>query len=207
MCIDRPVFFLLERFDFAFAFHNQAQGYGLHPSSGKTTANFIPKQRRNLIANQPVKHAPRLLRIYQVLINGAGMFERRLHRTFSNFIEGNALNAGNGVGGFFFLLLTFFRMAVAVQLKGQMRRNGLAFAVRVRRQIDRVHRTGQLLQLGQNFFFPGDYDVVGLEVVACVHTERALGQILHVAERGLDSKSLSQIFLDGLRLGRRFDND
>ena len=85
--------------------------------------------------------------------------------------------------------------------------NGLAFAVRVRRQIDRVHRAGQLLQLGQNFFFPGNDDVVGFELVAGIHTQSALGQIFHVAERGLDSKSLSQIFLDGLRLGRRFDND
>ena len=40
-----------------------------------------------------------------------------------------------------------------------------------------------------------------------IDTQRALGQILHVAERGFDREALAQIFLDGLRLGRRFDND
>ena len=88
-----------------------------------------------------------------------------------------------------------------------MRCDGLAFAVRVRRQIDRIHRSRQLFQLGQNFFFARDDDVVGLKLLARVHAQSALRQILHVAERGLDSKSLSQIFLDGLRLSRRFDND
>jgi hypothetical protein len=88
-----------------------------------------------------------------------------------------------------------------------MRGNGLALAVRVRRQKDEVRRGGELLQLGDDFFFAGDDDVIGLEPVRGIHTQRALGQILHMAERSLDREALAQIFLDGLRLGRRFDND
>ena len=68
-------------------------------------------------------------------------------------------------------------------------------------------RPRQLLQLGQNFFFARNDDIIGLEVVVRIHAQRALGQIFHVAERGFDSKSLTQIFLDGLRLGGRFDDD
>ena len=88
-----------------------------------------------------------------------------------------------------------------------MGRNGLAFAVRVRRQIDGVGGGRQLLQLGHNLFFAGDDDVIRLEAVGDIDTQSALGQILHVAERSLDGEALTQIFLDGLRLGRRFDND
>ena len=42
MRVDRPVFFFLERLDFAFAFDDQAQRDGLHASGGEAAANFIP---------------------------------------------------------------------------------------------------------------------------------------------------------------------
>ena len=85
--------------------------------------------------------------------------------------------------------------------------NGFAFAIRVGREVDRIHALRQLLQLGDNFFFAGNDDVFGLEVIVDVDPERALGQIFHVAERSFDSEALAQIFLDGLRLGRRLDDD
>ena len=135
------------------------------------------------------------------------MLERFAHRALRNFVESDAANAlrfGLGVllGFFLFLLLgavaEFFR---------QVRGDGFAFAVRVRREIDAIHAQRQLLQPGDNFFFAGNDDVFGLEIVVDIDTERALGQIFHVAERSLDSKALTQIFLDGLRLGRRLDDD
>ena len=43
MCVDGPVFDFLERLDFAFALDDQAQGDGLHSSSGKSAADLIPK--------------------------------------------------------------------------------------------------------------------------------------------------------------------
>ena len=88
-----------------------------------------------------------------------------------------------------------------------MRGNGLAFAVGVRSEIDRVHSARQLFQLGKNFFFAGNDHVFGGKLFVRINTESALGQIFYVTKRGLDGKSLAQIFLDGLRLRRRFDND
>ena len=85
--------------------------------------------------------------------------------------------------------------------------NGFSFAIRVGREVDGVHAQGQLLQPGDNFLFAGNDNVFGLEVVLDIDPERALGQILHVAERSFDSKALAQIFLDGLRLGGRLDDD
>ena len=40
--VDRPVFFFLEGFDFAFAVDDQAERDGLHPSGGKAAADFVP---------------------------------------------------------------------------------------------------------------------------------------------------------------------
>ena len=113
------------------------------------------------------------------------MFECRLHRALRNFVERNALNAWRPVRVFLLLLFRFLAVAVAAQFKRKMRCDGLAFAVRVRRQIDRIHRSRQLFQLGQNFFFARDDDVVGLKLLARVHAQSALRQILHVAERSL----------------------
>src|SRR5205823_13531763 len=71
------------------------------------------------------------------------------------------------------------------------------------RSINGIRREGQLLQLGDNFLFAGDDDVFGFEVIVDVDAQGALGQIFDMAEGSLDCVALSQIFFDGLRLGRR----
>ena len=91
--INRPVFFLLERLDLAFALDDQTQCDGLHASGGETSTDFVPEQRRNLIANQAVENTAGLLRVDQILIDGARMFERCLHGALGDFVEGHALNA------------------------------------------------------------------------------------------------------------------
>ena len=133
------------------------------------------------------------------------MFERLPHRTLRNFVKRHAANALVPVLSFF-LLLTFLLDTVA-EFFGQMRSNGFAFAVRVRREVDRVHADGQLLQLGDNFFFARNDHVLSLKIVIDIDPERALGQVLHVSKRSFDRVALPQIFLDGLRLGGRFDDD
>src|SRR5437016_14194952 len=54
--------------------------------------------------------------------------------------------------------------------------DGLAFAVRVRRQINHVRRTCQLLQPGNNFLFPRDNDVFCIEIILDIDTKSALGR-------------------------------
>ena len=113
-----------------------------------------------------------------------------------------------GASGFTLLrLLDFLLLAVVAQFKSQMGGNRFALAVRVRRQIDRIRRRCQLLQLGNDFLFARNNHVIGLEVVRDIYTERALGQVPHVPERGLDGESLTQIFLDRFRLGWGLDDD
>ena len=127
------------------------------------------------------------------------MLKSLLHGALGDFVKCHAANA---LGLFFPLLLGFGAVA---QLVSQVSSDGFAFAVRVRRQINHVRRTCQLLQPGDNFFFPRDNDVFGVEIILDVDTKSALGQIFHVAERCLDRVSRAQIFLDRLRLGWRLD--
>ena len=180
MSVDGPILFLDEDLDLALALDDQAQGDGLHPPGGETTAHFVPKQRRDLITHQPVKHAAGLLRVHQVGVDVARVLERFLHGALGDLVEGDPANGDR-------VLLLFLAVdAVTAEFFGQVRSNGLAFAVWVRREIDRVRRLRQLLQLGDDLFLAGDDDVLGREVVVQIDAQRLLGQILNVAERGLD---------------------
>ena len=158
MRVNGPVFFFLKRFDFALTFNNQAQRHGLHASGGKAATDFVPQQRRDLITHNAVQHAARLLRVHQVAVDIAWMLERLLHRFLGDLIKGHAMEFNPA----FFL---FLAAAVLAEFFFQMRGNGFAFAVRVRRQIHGKRAFGQLLQFGHNFFFSRDDDVLGGEII------------------------------------------
>src|SRR2546426_7413204 len=203
ICINRPVFLLLEGLNFALALYDQPQSDGLHPAGGQATPDLVPKQRRDLVTYEAVKDAARLLRIHQMPVNAARVFEGLAHSALRNLVEGDAADAF----AFLFFLLFLLSLGAVTQLLGQVRSDGFAFAIRVRRQIDRIRGIGQLLELCDDFFFAGNDDVFRIEIIIDVDTEGALGQILDVTERGFDGETLTQIFLDGLRLGRRLDDD
>ena len=161
-----------------------------------------------MIAYETVENAPSLLRIHQILIDVTRVLKRFAHSALRDLVKSDASNAlrlrFSTLLGF---LLFLFAFGIVAQFFRQMRRDGFAFAIRIGREIDRIHPDRQLLQPGNNFLFARNDDVFGLEVVLDVDPERALGQILYVAERSLDGESLAQIFLDGLRLGGRLDDN
>ena len=105
----------------------------------KPATNLVPQQRRNLVSDQAVQNPARLLRVDQVVIDIAGVFECFLHRFLGDFVEGHAADAMffRPRPSFFF----FFFFAVFAQFIGQMRSDSFAFAVRVRREIDVVRRS------------------------------------------------------------------
>src|SRR5438477_11276608 len=88
-----------------------------------------------------------------------------------------------------------------------MRRDRLAFAVRVRSQVDGVGVLGHFLQLGQDLFFAWNDDVIRFKIIIYIDTQFAFGQIFDVAQRSLDFVALAQVFLDGIRLVWLFDDD
>jgi len=76
----------------------------------------------------------------------------------------------------------------------------------VRSQIDGIGRQRQLLQPNEDFFFAGNNHVLWLKVVISIHPRTLLGKVLDVPQRGSTVKPLPDT-LDGLRLGRRLDDD
>src|SRR5881227_2873801 len=102
----------------------------------------LSQQWRNLIADETIEHAPCLLRVHKIFVNISRVLESLLHGALGNLVKGHAADA---LGFFFPLLLGFGAVA---QLVSQVSSDGFAFAVRVRRQINHVRRTCQLLQPG-----------------------------------------------------------
>jgi len=135
--------------------------------------------------------------VHKMLIDLARMLKSLLHRFLGDFVEGDTVNRDAAF---------FYRLAI-MQLIGQMRGNGFTLAVRVRRKVNGGCALGQLLQLGHNFFFARDDVVFGAEVSLNVHTKLAFRQVFDVPKRGFDFIVLTQVLVDGFRLGRRFDDD
>src|SRR5215472_8938405 len=104
-----------------------------------------------------------------MLIDTAGTLECLLYRPLRDFIKGYAPNALVTV----LILFLLFPLGAVAEFLGQVRCNRLAFAVRVRREIDGIDAASELLQLGDNLLFTGDDDVLGLEVVVDIDTESA----------------------------------
>ncbi len=75
---------------------------------------------------------------------------------------------------------------VATEFFGQVRSNGFAFAVGIRRQIDGVSRLRQLFQAGDDLFLARNDHVLGGKIVVEIDAERLLGQVFDVSERGFD---------------------
>ena len=90
---------------------------------------------------------------------------------------------------------------------GQVRANGLAFAVRIARQIDGIGGGGGFLQLRHNARFVR-IDFIGrLKPVRDINAQHLLGQVHDVPVGGLDRVIAAQIFVDRLRFCGRFDDD
>ena len=182
MRANRPVLFLDEGLDLALALHDEAQRHRLNATGGEATAHLVPQQGRHLVAHQAIEDAAGLLRIHQVAVDVAGVQEGVLNGLLGDFVEGDAADVGYGAP---FLSLLAVN-PVPAQFLRQVGGNRLAFAVRVRRQVDRFRRLRQLLQPGDDLLFAGNYLVFGRKLVVQIDPERLLGQILNVPERGFD---------------------
>jgi hypothetical protein len=64
----------------ALALDDQAHGDGLHAPGREPRRDLLPEHRRHLVAEEPVEDAPRLLRLDELLVDGARVRERLLDR-------------------------------------------------------------------------------------------------------------------------------
>jgi hypothetical protein len=180
--VQRPVLERLEGANLAFALHDQAHGHGLHAAGRKPAAHLVPQQRRNLIAHQAIQDAARLLRVHQILVDVARVLEGLLHGLLGDLVEGDAAN-----------LLSLF--GVGSQLQRQMVRDRLAFAVRVRRQVDFVCLGGQLLQLVNHLLLARRHDQLRLKgPILQFHAKVVLRQVHDVPTDARTSNPLPRYF-------------
>ncbi len=70
-----PVFLRLEGLNFLFAVVDHAHSDGLHAARGEAAADLLPQKRAQLIAHDAVEYAARLLRVDQVLVDGARLLD------------------------------------------------------------------------------------------------------------------------------------
>jgi len=115
--VDRPILFLLEPADVVFAVNDQAQRDGLDASGRQSTADFVPKQGRNLVTDQTIEYAAGLLGVHKVRIHWPGMVEGLLDGRSGDLVECDAEDFGGGA-------------ALGLKLFLQMSADGLTLAVR-----------------------------------------------------------------------------
>ena len=94
------------------------------------------------------------------------------------------------------------RILVDAQHVGQVPGDGLAFAVRVSREIDFAGGFGFLADLAQDFATSANGDVLGFKVIVHIYADLALGQVANMALGGLDPVATPQELTDRLCLGR-----
>ncbi len=82
-----PVFLGLKCPDFLLALHNHAQSDGLNAAGRQTPPDFVPKQRTDFVADQPVQNAACQLCLNLVGVDPPGVFERLLDGVLRYFMK------------------------------------------------------------------------------------------------------------------------
>ena len=131
-------------------------------------------------------HVPGRVRVDNLLIDSAGVFDSRTNRFRRDFIEEHAKNFG------FAAIQNFFQMLA----------NGFAFTIRISREKYATRSFRSSAEFLDDFFFAGDDVVHRFEVMLDVDPELAFGQVLDVAERRFDYVVVAQVFVDRVRFCR-----
>ena len=170
--LEDPVFLRDERQNFAFAFADEAERHGLHASRADAAFDAGPEQRADLIADDAVEHAARLLGVHAVHVDLAGRLECAVDGAAGDLVEGNAVEVRFLVD----LAEDFLKMPG----------DGFPFTVRVRRQIDVncIFRGG--LEFAQIVPARLAFLVLGREIVFDIHAEGVFGKVPDVPHGGLD---------------------
>ena len=189
--IDAPVLDRGEVADLALALDDHPQRDRLHAPGREPRLDPPPQQRRDLVADQPVEHAPRLLRIEQLQVDLARAAEGLQDRVARDLGERDALGLRR----------------IDPQQGRHVERDRLALPVVVRREDQVLVRLQGLLQ-GGDVLLRILGDLVGdLEPVVDVDAQIALGEVPDMPVRSPDGVVAAQVLLDRLGLGRRLDHD
>ncbi len=183
--------FRLELLDLPFPLHDQSHRDRLYPSRGERRFNLSPEHGRQLEAHDTIQHPSRLLRVHQVLIDGARILYRFLNGIFGDLMKNNALG------------ILFFQ----IQRIEKMPRNGFPLPVLVRSQPYRIGLFSSRLQFGHHLLLIGRNLVDRCEVVFNIDAKIFFLQVADMPVAGHDMKILSKKFFNGLCLRGRLDDN
>ena len=185
-----PVLLGTEGLDLGLAIHYQTHRHRLHPARRQTAPYLGPQHRADLVAHQPVEHAPRLLRFELVHVEFERMQDGLVHGLLGDLVEEHAVDVRVG----------------RANLLRDMPGDRLALAVGVGCQQNLAGPLGRGLDVRNHFLLALDDHVLGLEVVLDVDAHAGFGQILDVPHRCLDQVARAQVLHDGRGLGGRLDD-
>ena len=183
--MQRPVLGGHEGLDLALALRDQAHGHRLDAPGREAAPDLLPEERRELVADEAIEHAPSLLRVHLLDVDLARVQEGGLDRALGDLVEHDPVRLGLG----------------HPQLLREMPAYRLALAVRVGGDVERVDLLGGLLEVVEHLLLGGQHPVVGLEAFLLVHAQLALGEVADMAHGGPHDEARIQIFLDRLDLG------
>jgi hypothetical protein len=193
--LDGPVLALDEGFDLDFALADQTQCRTLHPSGRESAPDLLPQQRREIEADQIVERPPCLLGVDEVIGDLARVGDGLLDRALGDLVEDHPKHRA------------LAELAAALEQLVDMPGDGLALTVGVGGQIERL-AVLELLGDGLDVLLVALDDLI-FHREAVVRIDRPLlgDEIAHMAIGGHDLEAGSEVLLDGLGLGGRFDDD
>src|SRR5450432_2435538 len=112
---DIPILFGHERLDLALLLDDQPQGDGLHAARAQPEGELRPNERRYVVTNDAIEHAPATLGVVQIRVQVARRIDAALHALLRDLLELDAADLELGPR----------------QLLGDVKCNRLAFAIRV----------------------------------------------------------------------------
>src|SRR5580704_17820874 len=188
--VEGPVLFGAEGLALAFAVDDYPERNRLNPAGADAALDLVPQQRAQLVADQAVEDAARLVRVEQVVIELRRISDRLFYSRRRDFMQQNAADLGLGLA----------------EMIGDMPCDRLAFAIRVAGEVDVILALGGGLDLAEDLLFALDYYEIGREIMLDIDPELALGQIHDMADRGHDLVVATEVTLDGFRLCGRFND-
>ena len=152
---DGPVFLRCKGLAFPFSFHDEAHCDGLYASCRETPSDFLPEERREIVADESVEHPARLLSCDARHCDLTRMRQSFPDRPFGNLMEYNTFD---------FRVSSFGLRISEAQGLGEVPGDGFAFAVFIGSENDAVRLCCSAAKLIHSFADPCGNNVLGSKI-------------------------------------------
>lgn len=192
---DGPVFLWLENLDLGFALTDQAQRDRLYATRRLRSRQFAPQDRRQAEPDQIVERTTCKIGVNQFLVEPPWIVDRLDNCVLGDFMKNDALD------------VDVVQRVTLVQDFLKVPGNRFAFAIRIGRKIQVVGALDGVLDGLKVLFRFGIHRPDHMEVFVRLNGPVFGDEIAHVTDAGEDFEVCAKILVDGLRLGRRLDDD